>query len=133
VKAEDTDRFNAVLERELVGLQLQVLTFAMPVDFSFGPEQYLPGARKGVWLRIETPFELRVGEAIERIDPGTYDANVKVVFDLLWKFVGAARIDASELLHMTFSGGWSLDVLPGDHVEWEFHDTAGGLWHVCGP
>jgi hypothetical protein len=132
VKAEDMDRFNDVLRRELVGLQLQVLAFAWPVDFTFGPEQYLPGARKPVFVRFESPFELRVGETRELIDPGTYGANVTAVFDLLWKFVSTARIDASELLHLTFSGGWSLDVLPDDHVEWEFHDTTGGLWNVCG-
>lgn len=112
--------------RDLVGLQLQILTFAMPIDLTFGSRP--SAAHLGHKVRFETPFVLSEGDQNLVIDPGKYDSSVLALFRLLWQFVTVASVDPDWRLRLTFSSGTRLDVLPVEHLDWAIDD-----WFVCGP
>jgi hypothetical protein len=122
--AEDLSTANSRIEQNLLGLQLQILTFAYPIDFTFGPKHPEDG-RPFASVRLETPFTVSSGESVELIEPGSYGENVARVVGLLWQTLTYARIDSGWLLHLGLGDSTKIDILPGDHVDWEFEDQEG--------
>jgi hypothetical protein len=86
----------------------------------------------GYEVRVEVPFNLRVGGHDRMIEPGR-DADAPPVAQLAGQVVSLARADDSGGLRIEFVGGARLLAMPDNNFEAWTVAGPGGFKVVCGP